>query len=119
MKKLSELEFKPVNQDDKVLNDEEIQGMLMQLDNWELVDYGGSHALYKSYRLNNFIDAQKIACITGELAEKFNHHPIISYTWGKCEIYWFTHSLKGVHWNDIFMAANTDTEAHKSKLIQT
>lgn len=118
MKKISDLEFKPVNQDDEPLEGEELEKMLGQLHDWELVDYGGSNALYKSFRVNNFIDAQKLACVTGDLAEKFNHHPILSYTWGKLEVYWYTHSLKGVHWNDIYMAKNTDSAAEESKLLQ-
>ncbi len=118
MKKISELEFKPISQDDKVLSEEELEEFLQQLDNWELIDYGGSHALYKSFKVKNFINAQKLACLTGDLAEKFNHHPILSYTWGKLEVYWFTHSMKGVHWNDLLLALNTDKAATESKLLQ-
>ncbi len=64
------------------------------------------------------MDAQKLACVTGDLAEQFNHHPILSYTWGKLEVYWYTHSLKGVHWNDLLLASNTDKEASESNLLQ-
>ncbi len=117
MKKISDLSFQPVSQDDKILSGKELTSLVEQLDNWELADYGGSKALYKSFRVQNFIDAQNLACITGELAEKFNHHPILSYTWGKLEVYWFTHSLKGVHKNDIVLAAKTEQAAQDSKLL--
>lgn len=118
MKQISELEFKPISPDDEVISEEDLNKLIQQLDQWELVDYGGSNALYKSFRVDNFIDAQNLACITGDLAEQFNHHPILSYTWGKLEVYWFTHSMKGVHWNDLLLASNTDKAALESNLMQ-
>ena len=71
----------------------------------------------RSISWGNFIDAQKLAKKFGALAESYNHHPIISYTWGKLEVYWFTHSLKGIHLNDVFLAAQTEKVARSSKLL--
>ena len=117
MQKITELKFKSVGQDDKLLEGDDLNDCLRQLDSWEDADYGGSTSLYKAYKLKDFKTAQKLAVVVGNLAEKYKHHPILSYTWGKLEVYWFTHSIKGVHINDVFMASETDKEIKKSKLL--
>lgn len=117
MKKISDLSFRPVKQDDKLLAESDLTELVEQLENWEITHFGGSSSLYKLFRVQNFTDAQKLAIIIGEIADKFNHHPILSYTWGKLEVYWFTHSLKGVHSNDIVLAAETEKFSRDSKLL--
>ena len=117
MKTISDLKFTAVAKGDKVLSGKKLEDLVSQLDNWEITDYGGSDALYKVYQLGNFIDAQRLAKKFGVLAESYDHHPIISYTWGKLEVYWFTHSLKGIHLNDVFLADQTEKIAQNSKLL--
>ena len=117
MQKLSDLQFLPLDKEAQPLQGKTLEELVGRLSNWEIVNYGGSDALYKTYKVRNFLDAQKLACKLGELAEQYNHHPILSYTWGRLEVYWFTHSLKGVHTNDIVMAQETELLAHKSHLL--
>ena len=116
MEKISQLKFLPIEKNTQPLKNKALTAMVSQLKNWEVVDYGGSEALYKAYELKSFLDAQKLAVKLGELAEKYNHHPILSYTWGKLEVYWFTHSLKGIHTNDIVLAQETEALAQESGL---
>ncbi len=118
MKKISDLEFKEVGKKDKILAGKQLESFVQQMEHWEVTGLGGSESLYKMYRVNNFVSAQKLAQMFGDLAEKYNHHPIISYTWGKLEVYWYTHSLKGIHQNDIFMAQKTEDIACSSKLLK-
>ncbi|RYZ79057.1 MAG: 4a-hydroxytetrahydrobiopterin dehydratase, partial [Moraxellaceae bacterium] len=44
----------------------------------------------------------------GELAENFNHHPALLTEWGKVTVTWWTHKIKGLHENDLIMAAKTE-----------
>lgn len=117
MEKISQLKFLAIEKNTQPVKGKALEAMVSQLENWEVVDYGGSDALYKTYKLKNFLDAQKLAAKLGLLAEKYSHHPILSYTWGKLEVYWFTHSLQGVHTNDIVLAQQTEALAQKSGLL--
>jgi len=44
----------------------------------------------------------------GEIAEAEGHHPAILTEWGKVNVAWWTHKIKGLHKNDFIMAAKTD-----------
>ena len=44
----------------------------------------------------------------GDLAEKENHHPDISFGWGYCKIKIFTHAIKGLAESDFILAAKID-----------
>lgn len=119
MQKISELQFSPIGANAQSLGGEQLKELVGQLAGWEITNYGGSDALYKTYRVKNFVDAQNLAGKLGEIAEQYNHHPILSYTWGQLEVYWYTHSLKGIHTNDIVLAQETETIANKSSLLSS
>ena len=44
----------------------------------------------------------------GDIAEKENHHPDISFGWGYCKVKIFTHAIKGLHESDFVLAAKID-----------
>jgi len=44
----------------------------------------------------------------GDLAEAAGHHPAILTEWGKVTVTWWSHSIKGLHKNDLIMAARCD-----------
>jgi 4a-hydroxytetrahydrobiopterin dehydratase len=44
----------------------------------------------------------------GELAEEEGHHPALLTEWGRTTVTWSTHKIKGLHRNDLIMAAKTD-----------
>ena len=44
----------------------------------------------------------------GELAELEGHHPAILTEWGRVTVTWWTHKIKGLHRNDLIMAAKSD-----------
>ena len=44
----------------------------------------------------------------GEIAEKENHHPDITFGWGYCSIKIFTHAIKGLAESDFILAAKID-----------
>ena len=51
---------------------------------------------------------QELTNKVGDLAEKENHHPDISFGWGYCKIKIFTHAIKGLAESDFILAAKID-----------
>jgi len=64
--------------------------------------------LYKEFKFKNFKKTLKFVNKVGEIAEKEGHHPDIYFTWGKCTIELYTHSIKGLSENDFILAAKID-----------
>lgn len=64
--------------------------------------------LYKEFKFKDFKDALKFVNKVGRIAEKEGHHPDIYFTWGKCSIELYTHSIKGLSENDFILAAKID-----------
>lgn len=87
---------------------EEIIAALVQLPEWELVQVDAVDQLKRVYKFKNFIDALKFTQSVGSLAEEFNHHPALLTEWGKVTVTWWTHKIKGLHENDLIMAAKTE-----------
>ena len=86
----------------------EIQKWLKQLDGWDVVDRDGMETLKKVYSFRDFADALAFTIRIGEIAEEEDHHPEIITDWGRVTVSWWTHAVKGVHRNDLIMAAKTD-----------
>lgn len=87
---------------------EEIIAALAQLPEWELVQFNTVDQLQRVYKFKNFIDALNFTQSVGSLAEEFNHHPALLTEWGKVTVNWWTHKIKGLHENDLIMAAKTE-----------
>ena len=89
---------------------EQAQELMPQLSSaWQLVTpSNGAQQLRALYKTPDFISALELATRVGHLAERHDHHPELSISWGKLQIIWYTHSLGGLHRNDFFMAAQCD-----------
>ena len=62
-------------------------------------------------RLNiydNIFKSQNFINKVGDIAERENHHPDISFGWGYCKIKIFTHAIKGLAESDFILAAKID-----------
>ncbi|WFD30834.1 hypothetical protein MSPP1_001858 [Malassezia sp. CBS 17886] len=67
-----------------------------------------TRALRRVYKFRNFATA---AAFTGALAaesDREGHHPAVLLEWGSVAVWWWSHSLQGLHENDFVMAARTD-----------
>ena len=91
-----------------LLTQEEIDILLPQIDKWILIEENSIQRLKKSFPTSDFSEAMLLANKIFELAENEGHHPKIVVEWGKLEIQWWTHKIKGLHRNDFIMAAKTD-----------
>jgi 4a-hydroxytetrahydrobiopterin dehydratase len=64
--------------------------------------------LEKDFKFDNFIKSQKFINKVGEISEKENHHPDISFGWGYAKIIITTHAIEGLSENDFILAAKID-----------
>ena len=82
---------------------------LNELSDWQIITLDGIEQLTKTYTFKDFVSALEFSNQVGELAESQGHHPAITTEWGKVNIRWWTHKIKGLHKNDFVCAAKTDT----------
>lgn len=92
----------------RALMEAEARTEMRNLNGWNLLQQNGIWRLLKTYPTANFLQALALAQRIGRLAEAENHHPEITITWGSCTVSWWTHTLNGLHTNDIRMAAASD-----------
>ena len=87
----------------------EIHKYLKKIDGWDVKsDKDQSYYLFKEFSFENFKLSQNFINKVGDIAEKENHHPDISFGWGYCKIKIFTHAIKGLAESDFILAAKID-----------
>jgi len=64
--------------------------------------------LSREFDFRDFAQALAFTNRVGEIAEAEDHHPAILTEWGKVSVTWWSHKIKGLHKNDLIMAARTD-----------
>lgn len=86
------------------LADEVIQIRLSNLKGWDS-DRG---SLRKRFEFLNFRDSLEFVNKVGEIAEKYDHHPDITFGWGYAELAFTTHDSGGITEKDFEMGAEVD-----------
>ena len=87
----------------------EIHKYLKKVDGWDVKnDKDKNYYLIKEFSFKNFKESQKFVNKVGDVAEKENHHPDISFGWGYCRVKIFTHAIKGLAESDFILAAKID-----------
>jgi 4a-hydroxytetrahydrobiopterin dehydratase len=89
-----------------VPHDQQLE-LLKNLDGW-MIDHSNISKLSKVFELNNYEQSIKFTNLIAELAESEDHHPKITLEWGKVNIEWWSHKIKGLHMNDFICAAKSD-----------
>ena len=107
-RKLSQMKCSVCRGDEPPLTDTEIEEMMSQVPEWDLVEDDGVKRLQRTFKSDNFVAALDFTNQVGEIAEEEGHHPVITLTWGKATVTWYTHKINGLHENDFIMAAKTD-----------
>src|SRR5947209_4594322 len=90
------------------VTDEELAELKPQIPDWNVVERDGIPRLERTFKLKNFAAALDLTDRVGALAEEEGHHPAILTEWGKVTVTWWTHKIRGLHRNDVVMAAKTD-----------
>lgn len=88
------------------LGREEAQDLLAQVPDWTLSD--DAARISRAFSFKNFAQALAFVNRVGEISEKQDHHPEISFGWGHVEIEIWTHKIGGLHENDFILAARID-----------
>ena len=87
----------------------EIHKYQKKVDGWEVKPNEKKvYCLEKNFKFKNFLDSQTFINKVGEISEKENHHPDISFGWGYCKVKIFTHAIKGLAESDFILAAKID-----------
>lgn len=108
MESLCELKCEACRKGAPPATPEEISQFRPQIPEWEILTAGGIVLLNRTFKFANFVEALTFTNRVGELAEAEGHHPAILTEWGKVTVQWYTHKIKGLHRNDLIMAAKTD-----------
>lgn len=87
---------------------EEHEALRDQIPGWRRAEPDGVPRLERAFEFPDFARALDFANRVGALAEAEDHHPRIVVEWGRVEVAWWTHKIRGLHRNDYVMAARTD-----------
>jgi 4a-hydroxytetrahydrobiopterin dehydratase len=79
-----------------------------QIPDWCQYQVNGEDRIERVYRFKDFLAAIAFTNAVGDLAEAAEHHPALLTEYGKVTVTWWTHTVKGLHLNDLIMAAKTD-----------
>jgi 4a-hydroxytetrahydrobiopterin dehydratase len=89
-----------------LLSPRELDDGLAVLPGWALKDA----SISKEFRFKSYIAGLEFANSIGKIAEVEDHHPDLVIRWRRVQVTWSTHSIKGLSWNDLVMAARTEVE---------
>jgi 4a-hydroxytetrahydrobiopterin dehydratase len=90
------------------ISDEDLKLMMPNIPDWSVIVIDGVMQLSREFDFNNFAQALAFTNRVGEIAEAEDHHPAILTEWGKVTVTWWSHKIRGLHKNDLIMAARTD-----------
>jgi 4a-hydroxytetrahydrobiopterin dehydratase len=86
----------------------ELAELLKQVPEWCIEVRATVMQLERVFLFTNFKHALAFSNAVGALAEAEGHHPALLTEWGKVTVTWWSHSIQGLHRNDLIMAARTD-----------
>ena len=90
------------------ISDEDLRALMPQIPDWQVIVVDGIMQLQRVFDFKNFEQAMAFSNRVGEIAEAEGHHPAILTEWGRVNVAWWTHKIKGLHMNDFIMCAKTD-----------
>ena len=88
----------------KKLSDEEIKQSLGKLEGWNV----DGILLKKEFKFEIFAESLEFVNRVGEIAERADHHPDITFGWGYANIELTTHDVGGLTNNDFDIAGEID-----------
>ncbi len=90
------------------ISDEDLKTLMPQIPDWGVIVVDGVMQLQREFGFDNFEQAMAFSNRVGDIAEAEGHHPAILTEWGKVTVTWWSHKIRGLHNNDLIMAARTD-----------
>jgi len=89
------------------LNTTELDEYLGEISDWQVSGLATA-SLIRDFKCKDFVTAMTLAEAIGQLAERYNHHPELTITYGNLQVSWWTHTASGITGNDVFMALQCD-----------
>jgi 4a-hydroxytetrahydrobiopterin dehydratase len=108
MTTLAQMKCTVCRDDEQPLTEDALAELIPQVHEWRVVERDAIQRLQRRFKFRNFAQALAFTNKVGELAEAEDHHPAILTEWGSVTVTWWTHRIKGLHLNDVVMAAKTD-----------
>ena len=108
MNTLLDRTFEAVSKNDTPIERDVFERHQQALPGWEWLEYRNVFVLQKRFACPNFEAAMAKAQKVAELAETYDHHPVLTIEWGRMQVNWWTHLIGGVHMNDLLLAAKTE-----------
>lgn len=108
MDQLTQMACTACHEGEPTVTDAEMAKFQPQIPDWHVIEVDGIKRLQRVFTFNNFVDALAFTNKVGALAEAAGHHPALLTEWGKTTVTWWTHTIRGLHRNDLIMAAKTD-----------
>jgi len=108
MTQLSQQECEACRADAPRISDEELRELMPNIPDWEVVVVDGIMQLRREYAFSNWEQAMAFSNRVGDIAEAAGHHPAVLTEWGRVTVSWWSHKIRGLHKNDLIMAARTD-----------
>jgi 4a-hydroxytetrahydrobiopterin dehydratase len=108
METLAQMTCVACRRDAPTVTEAELAELRPQVPDWELVELDGVKRLRRIFTFDDFAQALAFTDEVGALAEREAHHPALLTEWGRTTVTWWTHKIRGLHRNDLIMAAKTD-----------
>jgi 4a-hydroxytetrahydrobiopterin dehydratase len=105
---ISQERCRPCGYEDLPLTDEQITELHPFAPAWEIVQEPSGPRLHRAFPYEDWPTAMNFATRISEQAAFENHHPVITISWGRVSVVWWTHVIGGLHRNDFIMACRTD-----------
>ena len=90
------------------VSEQELEDFLSQYPKWEVIEEDGIPQLKRRFRFKDYSQAVSFVNQIAELAQEEDHHPALLLEWGLVTVTWWTHVIRGLHQNDLIMAARTE-----------
>jgi 4a-hydroxytetrahydrobiopterin dehydratase len=98
----------PCHGGETAIDPAQIAAFQPQIPDWCQYAVNGVERIERVYRFKDFKTAIGFTNAVGDLAEAAEHHPALLTEYGKVTVTWWTHTVGGLHLNDLIMAAKTD-----------
>lgn len=108
MDQLTSMKCVACRADSPRVTDAEVAELKPQIPDWDMIELDGISRLERTFKFKDFRQALDFTSRVGDLAEAEGHHPRIVTEWGKVNVMWWTHAIRGLHRNDFIMSAKTD-----------
>lgn len=108
MTELSKQSCEACRADAPRISDDDLKQLMPSIPDWQVIVVDGVMQLRREFSFGNFEQAMAFSNRVGDIAEAVNHHPAILTEWGRVTVTWWSHEIRGLHRNDLIMAARTD-----------